>query len=172
MLCLVAIGASTTAQARDLVTTSLVDQLKNESHLEDLRVYVNRKVVAKYSKTTENSSNTNNGNYNAVNRKEVLRDVVDHFVRGKIIDSETNEYGYHLYVSFNQACETRACAFSFLAYSDSDSYSLNDAPATSGDKTLTDTNWRGKTNSEYVYLQYKKRELNRTITKTQHERGF
>ncbi len=173
-LSVLAASATPSAHAREDVNNTILNQLKSEGIEGDLRVYVSRKVVAKYSKTTENTNSTDNGKYNSVNRKEVLRDVINHSIRGKIVDSAVSNDDwqpvYTLYVSFNTACQDKSCALTFTSY-DGDSYTLQSAPAALGDKSLSEIKWRNKGNVNVV-LQYKKKELNQVITKSQHERGF
>jgi hypothetical protein len=90
------------AFAKTTLNEEMVRDLKSKNILDKLRVYVNKRVVYRYTKSSLNQDTVVSGEYRRAEKVDINKIVLRKSVRGKVLSTDSNHYT--LYVSFDAAC--------------------------------------------------------------------
>lgn len=93
-----------------------------------IRVYVSNRLKVSY-KLPRNGGSFVDDDIHLTGRRQILHRIVGRNTRGKLIALDTRAGRPLLYVSFDDHCSARSCAFAFLASDDNARFSLVEVPS-------------------------------------------
>ena len=139
-------GIASQAHASDRVpfTTDILHRVQNvESGIDNVRVYLNHRLVVRRSIPVGSSTTSVDGTVDTVIHGQERKDVVRRISSGKIVGVGTSGSLTQLWVSFDSDCNTRDCAWQFVN-GFGDEFGLAALPVRDAQGLQVDAMWIGR----------------------------
>lgn len=113
------LGASTGCAKRLQLSPAEFERIdKQEQAVEDLRVYVSKKLVLVYEATDDNKDYQVDKDITVSSDQRLLRVIIAKNTRGVILDADEKNGAPLLWVTFNSRCKDKDCAYGFVQTED------------------------------------------------------
>ncbi|GEM_PF-1170345 len=146
---------------------------KQEQAVDDLRVYVSKKLVVVYEADDDNADYAVDKRINVSSDQRLLRVIISKGTRGVIMDSDQKNGAPLLWVRFSSRCKDKDCAYGFVQTEDGvfrlaivpdrDGYKQAKPHYTADKKPLTLNKLKSLAEKNDVYLWKNKRDKVFTI---------
>jgi hypothetical protein len=171
-LILILMLVSSTAFAKELLRVNQVKELQEMNKLSNVAAYLSKRIVVTRNYLKMKEVDTDDSNINTIKYWEVDKEIISKNIRGRIIDLQVHEGLTSLYVSFDQSCLTKDCAYIFVE--DFSVFKLHTLPRHQSTSIILKKGWLNTYDYaiDPVYLEVKTSDINNTLTTTRRAQGF